>query len=199
MAGNIGMALELFTYTLLLGATVYTVVQYKHNRTHHRSAREEALTMLNRMLAREQTLFNQINLLEENATRYFNTLNEAGLPEALKIKNELLTANEDIKNLIDNGRYQDAYILITFIDNPTTKPTLQHLELTHAKLPQLLDWKIRANRHITNCIAELGIITAEMPTSEEQEDMRRKTLNSLKQLRELISKEQHQVLVSSDW
>ena len=142
-----------------------------------------------RLIRKQTVFFNQLNLLEDNSNRYFQTLHEAGLPELLKIREQLSIVDKDIETYIDTGRIESAQELIAFIDNPTSKPHKELLNLTSSNLHLLYDWKDRGNNGVTACVIKLGLITAQPAAREEKEILRRKTIHSLEQLREVLLQE----------
>jgi len=193
------MTLEFFANLTLIFSIAYTWHSYRKNDQSYIAAHEKTVNSYNRLISREQAFFNQLSLLEENSTRYFQTLNEAGLSEALKIRDQLIMANQDIVNFIDSGNYEAAQALITFLENPTTKPFPWLLTITTAKLNSLYNWKDRANQHITSCVIKLGIVTSQITANQEQESKRRKTIHSLEQLREVMNRNRHQSDRVVDW
>lgn len=193
------MTLENLAYLTLIISTAYTLLRYRQSDQSYIAAHEKIVTSYNRLISREQAFFNQLSLLEENSTRYFQTLNEAGLSEALKIRDQLIMANQDIVTFIDSGNYEAANALIHFLENPTSKPFPWLVTLTTAKLNTLYDWKDRANQHVTSCVIKLGIVTSQMTANQEQESKRRKTIHSLEQLREVMQRDRHHSQRLADW
>jgi hypothetical protein len=193
------MNLELSTYVILVMSTAYTLTCYFHSKSGSNSTKEQVEASFLKLRRRQQAFFNQLSLLEENAGKYFQTLNEAGLPEAIKIRNQLLVANDDIKKFIDDNNYASAEKLISYIDNPRKKPFKEITSLTNARLNSLYEWKERANTYITACVIKLGIITSQATANQELEVVRRKTLHSLEQLRDVLNKEKYQSDKLPDW
>ena len=179
--------LEKVSLITCLVATVITVGGYIISMRN----REQVFTTAYRKFKdtqRTQAIFyKQVALLEEHSSKYFTTLNEGGFSELLAIRTALLHLTQDVEFYIENGNMDAAHTIINYLDNPSMKPFPQLTALSKANLNHVFDWKMRGNELITACVIKLGIMASQPSIDKHQDDLRRKTLTSLEQLRQVLS------------
>lgn len=180
--------LEKIAEIVLIAATFITLSQYFQKKVNKSSESQLATENFEIFSRNRQLLLNKISILDHNLDKYFHTLHESGLSELFLIRDELNQIYFDIDRLLSSSKYQEANLLISYLQNPSTKPPINLIKLTTAKLERLQDWDSIANNLVMKCVIQLGIISNKS-TLAEHEDLRRKTIHSLDQLRQIIAEE----------
>ena len=182
------MVLEIITYLLIIAGSFLTYFGYKKSLVV--SASEDSVRFTHefkKLLEQKKIFFSQVDLLFDHSNRYFQTLNDAGLPEALKIRDQLVVVIEELRAFESKEKFKEALKLIDYLTHPTQKLSKEVSVLSATNLKELHDWKERANQHVTACVIKLGITSNAISENLDHEQMRRKTIHSLEQLRNLIN------------
>jgi hypothetical protein len=188
---GIFMLLEVISH-LVLGVATVTVLVNEKRRIDNQINRNQSFKVIPSIKGID-SFIKQVNLLEEASNKYFNTLNEAGLAELVKVKFHVMQVLEDINNLKQQGNFSDAYELAQYLNNPEQKPYIKLFELTKADLNFVESWRSYSQSLIMNCTVQLGIASnqpsfsnTKSETKENFEQRRRRTFTALSELKEIL-------------
>lgn len=189
IAGTIMLAIAAILL-IILGVLSWPLVEGYRRRRKIMIARAILLHELDEIRKRYSALFEMGQILTSHSSRYFLSLNEAGLDKLIRIIECLGAAVHDCESLIELNHFGDAKRLIKFLQRSDCAglPELKH-ELT-TDLNIVKNWEIVTNDLLFNCTSMLNESSA---SSKKlgiiRHGSRRKTYYTLDLLRQMLSEE----------
>ena len=125
-------------------------------------------------------------VLEEHLNEYFQTFHEAGWPNLLKLLVRLGQAETQLKQMMIDGRYEDALELANLLLGRIQQDALPSAKLKFASGALLVGWKAEADKIIMNVaqsLQEAATETEEVGVSRTRK--RQSTLLALHEVRDM--------------
>lgn len=147
-------------------------------------SKQEAVAAVAEFCESIASLRRRYNLLNEYASAYYNTFNEAGWNDLTNLLEELTVTENALRVLIDARRYNDARDVAHFLLGKLTDDAAEKCVQKFEGLSQLADWKPKAQR-IMLCVINTALEAAQKTKDlgVERGRVRKPTLLALAELR----------------